>query len=62
MDRDRLEHWLAEGLSLTEIGSLTNRDPSTVGYWVKKHGLEANGKAKYAPRGRLTRGATATAG
>ena len=43
------------GLSLTEIGALTNRDPSTVGYWVQKHGLTANGKAKYAPRGGLTR-------
>ena len=53
MDRDRLDHWLAEGLSLSEIGALTDRDPSTVGYWLKKHGLEANGKAKYAPKGGL---------
>jgi hypothetical protein len=27
-----------------------------VGYWVKKHGLVANGQAKYAPRGGLSRG------
>jgi hypothetical protein len=26
-----------------------------VGYWVEKYGLVANGKAKYSPRGRLTR-------
>lgn len=42
-------------MSLPEIGALTDRDPSTVGYWVKKHGLVANGKRKYAPRGGLTR-------
>jgi hypothetical protein len=32
-----------------------NRDPSTVGYWVQKHGLVANGQVKYSPRGELTR-------
>jgi hypothetical protein len=55
MDRDLLERYLAEGLSLPQIGVLTSRDPSTVGYWVQKYGLVANGKAKYAPKGRLTR-------
>jgi IS30 family transposase len=55
MDRDQLKQWLDEGLSLPQIGALVNRDPSTVGYWVQKHGLVANGKAKYAPRGGLTR-------
>jgi hypothetical protein len=40
-------------LSLIEIGALTDRDPSTVGYWVQKHGLTANGRAKFAPRGGL---------
>ena len=55
MDRDFLADCLAGGMSLPEIGALTNRDPSTVGYWVEKHGLVANGKARYAPRGALTR-------
>jgi hypothetical protein len=55
MDRDQLKAWLDAGLSLPQIGALTNRDPSTVGYWVQKYGLTANGKRKYAPRGRLTR-------
>ena len=55
MDRDLLAHYLSQGLSLPEIGALVNRDPSTVGYWVQKHGLVANGRAKHAPRGRLTR-------
>ena len=55
MDRELLKRYLDEGLSLIEIGVLTNRDSSTVGYWVNKFGLEANGKDKYAPRGGLTR-------
>ncbi|MFL5871784.1 MAG: helix-turn-helix domain-containing protein, partial [Solirubrobacterales bacterium] len=55
MDRDQLKHWLEEGLSLPQIGKLTGRDPSTVGYWVQKHGFVANGKARFSPRGGLTR-------
>jgi hypothetical protein len=55
MDRDQLKTWLEEGLSLPQIGKLVGRDPSTVGYWVKRHGLTANGKTKYSPRGGLTR-------
>src|ERR671919_1385318 len=55
MNGDMLRSWLDAGLSLTEIGALTNRDPSTVGYWVEKHGLVANGREKYAPRGGLTK-------
>ena len=55
MDRKYLKHCLDQGLSLSEIGVLVNRDPSTVGYWVRKHGLVANGRAKHAPRGGLKR-------
>ena len=55
MDREFLKDCLANGMSLPEIGALTGRDPSTVGYWVHKYGLIANGKARYAPRGGLTR-------
>lgn len=55
MDRDQLKRWLDEGLSLPQIGTLLDRDPSTVGYWVKKHGLTANGQDKHAARGGLTR-------
>lgn len=55
MDRERLKRYLEQGMSLPQIGVLENRDPSTVGYWVKKHGLVANGKAKYAPRGGVDR-------
>jgi DNA-binding transcriptional ArsR family regulator len=55
VDRELLKGYLDRGLSLIEIGAAMNRDPSTVGYWVEKHGLEANGKQKYAPRGGLSR-------
>lgn len=51
MDRGMLDRYLEQGLSLSQIGVLVNRDPSTVGYWVKKHGLVANGKTAHAPRG-----------
>lgn len=54
MERQILERYLEEGLSLPQIGALIGRDPSTVGYWVKKHGLAPNGRAKHAPRGALT--------
>jgi DNA-binding CsgD family transcriptional regulator len=55
MERDQLKRWLDQGLSLPQIGELTGRDPSTVGYWVQKHGLIANGNARFSPRGGLTR-------
>ncbi len=55
MDRDRLQAWLGEGLSLRQIGKLVGRHPSTVGYWVRKHGLVANGRARHSPRGAITR-------
>jgi hypothetical protein len=55
MDRDQLKRWLDEGHSLPQIAALVGRDPSTVGYWVQKHGLVANGNAKFSPRGGLTR-------
>lgn len=51
MERGFLKRCLEEGLSLRQIGERVSKDPSTVGYWVKKHGLIANGKEKYAPRG-----------
>lgn len=55
MDRASLEQMLGQGLSLSEIGQRLGKDPSTVGYWVKKHGLKAIGSEKYAPRGGLRR-------
>lgn len=55
MDKLLLARWLDVGLSLTEIGSRVGKHPGTVGYWVQRHGLVANGRSKYAPRGGLER-------
>jgi hypothetical protein len=46
---------LDDGLSLEQIGAAVDRDPSTVGYWCKKFGLEPNGRTKHARRGGLAR-------
>lgn len=49
MDKEFLSDCLAKGMSLPQIGRLTDRPPGTVGYWVAKHGLVANGKEKFSP-------------
>lgn len=51
MNAATLERYLREGLSLEQIGGLTGRHASTVGYWVKKHGLAAVHRDRHAPRG-----------
>src|SRR5919204_397356 len=51
MDRRFLEEQLEAGRALEQIGGLVGKDPSTVGYWVKKHGLVAVHRDKYAPKG-----------
>lgn len=55
MDRAGLERLLAAGLSLEEIGRRVGRDPSTVGHWLRKHGLEAVHRGRHAPRGGIDR-------
>src|SRR5690349_6471051 len=55
MDRDSLKLFLDQGLSLEEIGRRVGRHPSTVGYWVKKHGLTAAHKDRHAARGTIPR-------
>ena len=42
-------------MSLPEIGKLVGRDPSTVGYWVSRYGLVANGRDRYSGKGPLER-------
>lgn len=56
MNKDFLASCLAKGMSLPQIGELAGRPPGTVGYWVAKHGLVANGKAKFSHKGPLDRG------
>lgn len=55
MDRDSLAHFLRLGLSLEQIGARVDRDPSTVGYWVRKHGLSAVNRDRHLARGGLER-------
>jgi transposase len=55
MDRDALALLLTQGFSLAEIGRRFGRDENTVGYWVKKHGLQAVHAHKHASRGGLAR-------
>ncbi len=51
MESAVLERYLREGLSLEKIGQLTGRDPSTVSYWLKRHGLAAVHRDRHAPKG-----------
>jgi transposase len=53
MERRFLEECLAKGLSLEAIGELVAKHPSTVGYWLKKHGLTASHAQRHAPKGEI---------
>jgi hypothetical protein len=55
MEREFLERQLAEGRSLEYIGARVGKDPTTVAYWLKKHGLVAAHHDKYAPKGGVDR-------
>jgi transposase len=55
MDRTALESMLDDGLSLAEIGRRVGRHESTVGYWVRKLGLEAPHAERHVARGGLAR-------
>src|SRR5688500_18084508 len=55
MDRAWLEQQLAAGRSIEVIAREVDRDPSTVAYWVTKHGLASAHAAKYAARGGIAR-------
>jgi transposase len=55
MDKGFLEDCLGKGMSLEAIGRMAGKHPSTVGYWMQKHGLKANGAARHTPNGGLTR-------
>ena len=55
MDRDALQLLLAQGVSVEQIGRRFGRHPSTVSYWMRKHGLEAPNRAKHASKGGIER-------
>jgi IS30 family transposase len=48
MDRESLRLLLAQGVSMEKIAERFARHPSTVAYWMKKHGLEAPNREKHA--------------
>ena len=56
MDKESLQLLLAQGLSVERIANRFGKDPSTVSYWMKKHGLESSLADKHAARGPLQRG------
>jgi DNA-binding CsgD family transcriptional regulator len=54
MEREELQRYLAEGLSLEQIGSRVGRSPSTVSYHLKKYGLKPVNQGKHANRGAVS--------
>ena len=50
MDRDSLQLLLAQGYSVEQIGRRFGRHPSTVSYWMRKHGLVASTAPSTPPR------------
>lgn len=51
MDRAQLARWIEEGLSLDAMAAKIERHPSTVSYWINKHGLQAVGASVHGPKG-----------
>jgi 5-methylcytosine-specific restriction endonuclease McrA len=52
MTKEELERYLAEGLSLEQISDRVGRNPSTISYHLKKHGLKPVG-VKYVSKGAI---------
>jgi transposase len=55
MDKDVLREMIEEGLSLEAIGERVGKHPSTVAYWLKKHGLDAVNADRHRERGGIAR-------
>ena len=55
MDKAWLHSELAAGRSIEAIARAVGRDPSTVAYWVNKHGLASLHAPKHATRGGIPR-------
>lgn len=49
-DRATFQRLLAEGLSVDAIGERLDLTPSTVSWWLTRHGLESNGRARFGPK------------
>ena len=55
MEAAILEKYLRRGLSLDQIAQLSGRHPSTIGYWMKRHGLSAVHRDRHARKGGVDR-------
>lgn len=55
MDRESLELLLGQGLSVEKIAKRFGKDPSTISYWMEKHGLVAVNRDKHAAKGGIER-------
>jgi transcriptional regulator with XRE-family HTH domain len=55
MDPQQLADQLAKGRSIESIARETGRAPSTVAYWVNKHGLASAHASRHAARGGIER-------
>ncbi|MGH2866238.1 MAG: helix-turn-helix domain-containing protein, partial [Solirubrobacteraceae bacterium] len=55
MERESLRLLLAQGLSVEKIALRFGKHPSTVSYWMAKHGLVAVNRAKHVARGEIER-------
>jgi len=55
MEADWLRSRLESGRSIESIAREAGKHPSTVGYWVNKHGLASLHAARHAARGEVTR-------
>lgn len=56
MDKQSLELLLGQGVSIERIAKRFGKDPSTVSYWVSKHGLRSPFAEKHAAKGGIERG------
>lgn len=53
VEKEWLSDRVAEGMSLERIARILGVHASTVGYWLKRHGLTAAGAGRFAARGPL---------
>jgi transposase-like protein len=55
MEHQELERYVTDGLSLAEIGDRVGKHPTTVSYWLRKHGLRTVNGERCAPKGGIAR-------
>jgi transposase len=55
MDKESLQLLLTQGLSVERIAKRFDKDPSTISYWLKKHGLESPYADKHSAKGGIER-------